>query len=612
METIHAKIISAVISFLSIKAPILGITFLEAGVLIGVGYWFTAGIERAFRLRGTTDELGISSLGIIGAIATEALAIFWNFFSPLDEIFAGSVLALGLTGGVALFAARRRGFGTKHGSQTANMLVVAAVASLAALLASRVYLAHGDVGLYHIPTIVLDASSSIIIGVANIHMRFGYNSGLYPLAGAFFYPKLKIASAILINSPLTALAAGAMVGSFRWGSLQRRDGMNVALGLFLIVHCVEYSSVASGQGAASTDWPAFMTASYALLLCVQAVSAMSVPPTENYIPCRLWVGCMVGAFALTIKLTQLLVPLLPLIAITAALIRWKARAVRPTAVGLGLAAVLGVLWCARGLLLSGCLVYPVSATCIRSLAWTVAPGTAESDVAYMASFGKVPAGAAPDQVPGFLVWFPAWANNMATYRFIIDSALLLAATIVFLLIRAVLKGRAAALFEELDRVQRLSMLAFFAVLLGNVGVWFFAAPLPRYGEASIYDLCSFTAALAIPATSRRNLVASLVWKSIDAARRRPIFIIWPLLLYVLAADGWISLARRPLSTDWPGLPVASVETVTLPGGFNVFKTLPPNRYCWAASEPCSYYFDPSLQATRTSWWTLIHRPPPKL
>jgi hypothetical protein len=519
-----------------------------------------------------------------------------------------TITLVGVGGLVRYVISRQRG-GVKVKSLIApDVIITLAIIVLAASAANENYLTHGDSGLYHIPTMVLDSNGPILIGAANIHMRFGYNSSLYPLAAAFFYPYFGVAAAVLVNIPLTALTGGAIIGSFRWSTISRRDLPALGVALFLVFHMLGHSSLPSGVGAPQTDWPAFLLTSYVILLCLQMLLHLNEPPSGEYIPSRILTACIVAAFVVTIKLTGVLVPLVPIVTIVALVLTKQMKSWTPALLGLVLMGIIVTVWCARGVLLSGCLAYPIFATCVTSLPWTVAHLAAASDLAWIAAFAKVPGGASPEQVPPFLDWLGPWGANLTTVTYVKQAAALIALGVLGVLIRLVFGGRATTLFEDLDRAQRIGVLGIAAVLLGSVAVWFLTAPLPRYGEASIYNFASVIAAFSIPVPRGRGTVVDRpILGELRLARSISYLFLTLLIGYLLFADiGVLKQSLRP--TAWPRIPAAVVEPVVSPLGVKYNKPLRPDpMQCWAAREPCTYWLDPAARETHALIWTVIER-----
>ena len=358
-----------------------------------------------------------------------------------------------------------------------------------------------------------------------------------------------------------------MVGSFHRTRMSRRDLPALGVALFVLFHMLAQSSLRDGVGAPQTDWPSFLLTSYVILLCLQIVAHLNAPPSAEYIPNRLWTACLVAAFAVTIKLTQVLLPLVPIVTIAVLISTKRIESWAPALLGLVLIAIVVTVWSTRGLLLSGCLAYPIFTTCVTSLPWTVPHGTATSDLAWMASFAKLPGGGSPQQVPPLLDWLGPWSANLFTVTYIKQAVALMALAVLGVLLRLVFGMRATTLFEDLDRAQRIGVLGISAVLLGSVAVWFLTAPLPRYGEASIYNLASVIAAFSLPIPCGWSAVVNrpVFLGELRLSRWTSRLLLALLVGYLLLADiGVLKQNLRP--TAWPKIPVAEVEPVEFSAG----------------------------------------------
>jgi glycosyltransferase involved in cell wall biosynthesis len=73
----------------------------------------------------------------------------------------------------------------------------------------------------------------------------------------------------------------------------------LAAALFLGFHMLNYSSLLSGVGEPQTDWPSFLLTSYVILLACRFWVHLVEPPSDEYILSRIWMACLVAAFAVT-------------------------------------------------------------------------------------------------------------------------------------------------------------------------------------------------------------------------------------------------------------------------------------------------------------------------
>jgi hypothetical protein len=301
-----------------------------------------------------------------------------------------------------------------------------------------------------------------------------------------------------------------------------------------------------------------------------------------------------------------------LLAVSAsATVLWKiGRQMRnPLALGVATAFGFGALWSSRGILLSGCLVYPVATSCIRALPWTIPERVAITDVGYMATYG-VPSGVEPQHFPPSLRhWFAPWIADMTSNRYVHELLVFLSIVAIFIVMRATMRDRINSAVEQYDTTERAGFLCVCLVLLGNIGVWFFGAPLPRYGEGSLVIFTGTILALSLPLPTRsagrlRNAFAG--WLAAAQAHR------WAttsliMLAFVLTFSVYEVDAQRRLfrPSKWPEIPFAPVEEASLPSGLKYDKPLNGSFICWATPQPCTYYLEPDLTESHFLWWTVI-------
>ena len=114
-----------------------------------------------------SNNYNIFELGIFGAFALSFIGLFFNFFTSLDKIFNTIIFLLPII--LFLFFFNKRFI-------KLFLLFSIPVSILLTLTMSYDGTYRPDAGLYHLPFISILNENKIIIGINNIHFRFGHIS----------------------------------------------------------------------------------------------------------------------------------------------------------------------------------------------------------------------------------------------------------------------------------------------------------------------------------------------------------------------------------------------------------------------------------------------------
>ena len=134
---------------------------LAAAAAVGIG----SAAAASLRINPNTGERGLLGLLTIGV-----LSALIHFFLPLSPAVHYAILAAGFVCAALYWRAVPR-----------DSVALAALAFAAILLQPPPRPYH-DNGLYHIPTYLWNTTSPLVVGLANLHDRLGFNSLLFLIA----------------------------------------------------------------------------------------------------------------------------------------------------------------------------------------------------------------------------------------------------------------------------------------------------------------------------------------------------------------------------------------------------------------------------------------------
>ena len=109
------------------------------------------------------SNLDISEKGLIGIIVMSFMGLFVKFCTPLNQILSSILFVIGIILGI-----KYRIYLNK------DYLIITSLIGFILIIYSNIN--RPDAGLYHLPITSILNESKIIIGLTNIHFRFGHGS----------------------------------------------------------------------------------------------------------------------------------------------------------------------------------------------------------------------------------------------------------------------------------------------------------------------------------------------------------------------------------------------------------------------------------------------------
>ena len=315
-----------------------------------------------------------------------------------------------------------------------------------------------DTGLYHLQTVKWSTEYPTVPGLANLHMRFGYNNSVH-LFGAFtdaFWQgvAVHIANGFFLIVALAQWLTEIFMARTPRGRIRQLFCMFTLPFLLAKLWTMEVASL-------SSDLP------LAVFSFVLVLELISLPRARTLLPLISIVS--LAAVVVSTKLGGLAMFVVTggfaLLVLRRVASDWRARA---TLLALPVLIVVG--WIVRGVIMSGWLLYPVFGR--LPLAWAVPKAIAADDLGNIESWSRV-FGKPPAEVfgHGFWHWFSPWLEVFRTSQ---EFIMLVVAC-------ALLAWRVAHAPPQTGRTYRAAeWFAAAACVLGIVQ-WFVGAPDLRYG-----------------------------------------------------------------------------------------------------------------------------------
>jgi hypothetical protein len=419
-----------------------------------------------------------------------------------------------------------------------------------------------DAGLYHLGFIQWMAEKGTVLGLANVHGRFGFNSSWLTAAALFAkYPNWYFGPLVWSIAGMLLLYL-AFIYKAVWAAHSGRK--------FCFAFCILtptlllfFPGTTAFLAVTQTDLPAALLVLHAL---ASAISLHETPVKQRQASDFLALALAVAA-AFTVKLSA--APVVLLCAPTAW--DWLSNRVvwRDLAPAVIALLSLPVVWIVQNFALSGCAVYPVVATCLR-LPWTVDTKSARNDAAWIVAWARKPQVLPSD--PYFIGyhWVGDWiATNRST---LVDLGLAIA-------VGGALS--AAGMWSGRRRNEVGVMLWPLGVSVLGILMWFDTAPDPRFGIGFIVGL----SALAL------SVGASFWPQSIFMS------VVVCLALMQTSKFGLQTLAAKPTTTFSKGPPRPALTVKITDSGLQVAVPTTTDQ-CWIAELPCTPHFNPKLTKGR--------------
>ncbi|HEY6001544.1 MAG TPA: hypothetical protein VIV57_01640 [Anaeromyxobacter sp.] len=511
------------------------------------------GLGRLVRAPSPSD-LRIAISGFVGLLAMAVVAMWASIFGPVGDLPALAVLGAGLLG----FGIEARQFAASNRLFLVALLV--AVAALSAL--GQIPGLFGDQGLYYLQAVEWMKGPDAALGIANLHGRLGFNSSWFAIAALIEIPPLRGRSSFVLSILPIVFAIAALLGAV---NLLRKGTWSRDV-VYLAAVAVPSCFACRTLGSMSPDGPVW------ILTFLSAALWSTAFARRAQFEAFATAASLFSVLALTIKPSAL-----PLAAGSAILLSWQRAAVgrRRLLWIAGVSAAAVVPWGLRGLMTSGCLLYPVPQSCVGALPWAVTRADAQLMQDWIASWARRPL-LEPSRVLGDWRWLGPWA-----LRSIQEGA--------FVGALSFLSGGLASLGRSIRSLDA-SFWAPFALSLGAVGFWFVSAPDPRFAVGALFALALLPVAAAISRHASEGPAGSRFRRRV----MRLSFLGCALIL--AAANPWIVQLRSPgkfSATRWPELPQPAVRARTTVGG-GVLNVPVGTDQCWRAPLPCAPDGTPGL------------------
>ena len=543
----------------------IGLTIVVFGW--GLLFWkmasFFIGLQSGFPLWGEIGFYGLFGIGL--------MVIFFNFFFPINIPF----LIFFVVTGLVLFCGFLHRDCKVRTTLTKSFFSISLTISFFLTLFAAFNRFDYDAGLYHIPYQLWIRKEPVVLGLANLHDRFGYNSILDAIFSGFWLPNNNFILVCYVQSFFfffffLAILEFFLRGPVNYGGFALFFSLFSPLSIVMLDDYVVYRIT-------STDTPPALVALLGVFSFLRLADRWR---TDENVEAEFLSLNVLAVFAITLKLSM--VPVLVLVASSYFLLLAKSPFKWPFLTRMALLSGLTLMpTISRNLAVSGCGFFPIAFTCLGELPWSAEP-IAKDHARIISAWARVPG-------EGFLMyqtgweWVPRWVENNAELLLLLIPTTIVIFACGYFYSSDTYKHHSPLEPSEIPINRFRYTFVIPLVIFESVALafWFLMAPDPRFGILPLHMLTLLPALLTVliirvepEGTSSRSfwhrgvgivLIGICLWKMSDPTQKS--------LMHQS------HLIKGSLS-------VPSVETVPNPP-HRVHPVKPDVVSCWVIEEPCS-------------------------
>lgn len=530
--------------------------------LFGWGSWIVF-LRRMLAMPESHDVFD----AVFGIATLSTVAIILNFWLPITPSIVFGTMVIGW--GLCLWRYRRDGIPVVLLSQ----IIVSVIIILAiAFIASRMDYGY-DAGFYHLPTIKWFAESAVPLGLVNLHGRFGFNASWLSLAAL---TRFEFANSYFFGASALLLSVCALTILQAFYAMRSEEGWR-ASNIFLVLMTMAVTSwpLRVNVSSPGSDLPMLVLT---LLITHRMLRAFEQPRQATYYVCAITV---LALFALTIKYSAAPLVLMPLSLFVATHRQHlPLHLKRLTFFVVIVSAILVLPWIARGVMVSGCVVYPISSTCLP-LQWTAPSGLVETEITIIRSWARL-AGFPTDLTLIGWGWVLPWLIEFLTSPDIMILMPLLASGVVMLILAR-------------NYPRSLYLIGIAAPLMLGILFWFLSAPDVRFGAGYFWAITLSILSVGIERTREAGLTSAIYRALRTIALSGIVLWVSTFAILIFALTGGANLFKVQSVSDlaWHLPDTPSPELSIRFTQDDVMVYTPPD--CWLAPMPCTPYFNNNLR-----------------
>ncbi len=554
------KKVYLLVSHLKKMIPILLTWIYILFLAIPYGVFTITFLKNLLKLESNAGPASPVLITLLGLVAINTLTCYLSLFLKIGLLANALVLVVGL-----LLLARYWNAVKQVGKDFTDWIRTLHRVSLALLIALGLLAwtssvgepNHYDDGLYYLPYINWVSQYPVVPGLGNLHGRLAFNSNWHLLNALFSFNFIKGVYFHQLNCLLFALMSLYIIESID-AVVRHRFGPSDLLKSSWIVFT--YPLIVNIASPAP-DVPVTYLSWIVLFLFFNLLQLKENSDKSLFLPFIF----VFSAYLITLKLSSVIVGLVPLFLFTRMFVRGNAAAAVKSALVMG---IILLPWLIRNVYLSGYVVYPFAALDILKVAWKMPYESVQAEADWVAAFAKAIPVEAANHTP-LSGWIGPWWESLVT-----SEKMIVLVSGTGLLVLIVL----AAFGQKLPR----RSLPLLWILAAGLLFWFVKAPALRFGYGFIFFTFGTVIAFLIVCLQPRFRYATLVFLIIICLPAQ-----WPAFKGFGAIKGQVFTFR-----PYPDVAVQSTRSTC--SGLELFYPASGNQ-CFGAPLPCTPYYRTNLK-----------------
>ena len=412
------------------------------------------------------NQFNIYQDSVLGFIFIGFVSLLINFFFPINKIISSIFFIFSILLFIYFFIK------FKKKKELIYSLIFLSFTTFVIITYANIN--RPDAGLYHLPFIKILNENKIIIGLSNLHFRFGHTSIMQYISAinvTFFFKEE------FLNIPLAVLPGMYFLFLLNnyFEQLNEKNEKNIII-IFLILVFSIYSF--NRFGGLGNDGPANIFFFILLVNIIKITNIQSLKNDDFYL-------MLINSFFLVmLKPVMIFVLILPLIFFL--INKNKKFIVKDKKIFFCF--LLIFLWISKNILLSGCAIFPIKQTCFGNLQnfnLEIVNSSSIEAEAWAKGYPDSKIKSGYEKYNKNFNWLETWSKNHL--KVIIEKILPLVILIFILTILYYFDSKKIKTFKKkIFEDKKLFFLIFFLFLY--VFIWFLKFPLYRFGMAFISSL----------------------------------------------------------------------------------------------------------------------------
>ena len=521
-------------------------------------------------------NIRLAVFGIFGLTIISFLGNMANFFIPLNFIFSIIVFLLG----VILFAVN---FKTIFYSYGKSKIILIIILLIYISFIPFNWANHYDAGYYYLPLIKWLRESTVPFGLANLFGILGYNPSWFTVAAIVETPLFIKESTLFITNALMMF----FYGSAAFLTILEKIKVKKILfsDYYLIFALIPWIiRTRLNMASMSPDLPAMLITLFILYLLIRCFEDKE----NNYF--FFLNSILFSVFAVTIRVSTFPILLGSIIAFFYFGLFIRKSFYLPNSGRLIFkdpvfyknlivpSIMVLITWVVRGIIISGCIVYPSKLGYFENIKWSANPGV---EYKYITSWARGGLHASADEVLGNWKWFYPWV-----IRFMKSGDKL----IPIIIIAGLLLLMIAIIRKDFLNNNKKHNSFFIPLIISFSGVmfWFFMAPEPRYGYGFLFGF-----ALLIFSYGIYTLKLA---KYDEVSKLAAAFLI--ILFFLVQIVPLNVPINKIFISGWGKVPEVEVKKEITNEGIKINVPIEGDQ-CWYTELPATKYFNPDLKIILT-------------